>query len=280
MRAAWQAYEAAQLPLLRMEKPGLKQSQYRDMIWKMVRGRGGAVGVFCFWMGVSGVCWCAWLVCVLACALKALLGRSHLTPLTTTTLGSDNPHSGKRRRKILWCRRRASGEAGPPNASPAPLPCDAPPQPGARTFILLLRVNQTLFLNFGTHGLFHHEGFFTAQLRGVGAEYDDKKKEFIYLFQREGGRGGTWQGEEEGGHAEERRREQQGTMEGVLRELGESYRQDGCCVCVRTGQGRGEAARRRGPPCSPKKFTATNKRAFLVQHPVKEGRLCSSRARG
>ena len=34
MRAAWQAYEAANLPLLRMEKPGLKQSQYRDMLWK------------------------------------------------------------------------------------------------------------------------------------------------------------------------------------------------------------------------------------------------------
>ena len=28
------AGEAAQLPLLRMEKPGLKQSQYREMAWK------------------------------------------------------------------------------------------------------------------------------------------------------------------------------------------------------------------------------------------------------
>lgn len=35
MRAAWQAYEAANTPILRMEKPGLKQSQYRDMLWKM-----------------------------------------------------------------------------------------------------------------------------------------------------------------------------------------------------------------------------------------------------
>ncbi|KAI8467484.1 MAG: hypothetical protein J3K34DRAFT_430510 [Monoraphidium minutum] len=34
MRAAWQAFEAAHLPLLRMEKPGLKQSQYREMLWK------------------------------------------------------------------------------------------------------------------------------------------------------------------------------------------------------------------------------------------------------
>ncbi|GBF94183.1 hypothetical protein Rsub_07170 [Raphidocelis subcapitata] len=34
MRAAWQAYEAANLPLLKMEKPGLKQSQYREMLWK------------------------------------------------------------------------------------------------------------------------------------------------------------------------------------------------------------------------------------------------------
>lgn len=33
-RAAWQAYEAHHLPLLKMEKPGLKQSQYRDMLWK------------------------------------------------------------------------------------------------------------------------------------------------------------------------------------------------------------------------------------------------------
>lgn len=46
MRAAWQAFEAAQLPLLRMEKPGLKQSQYRDMLWKQARqgGRGGLGG--------------------------------------------------------------------------------------------------------------------------------------------------------------------------------------------------------------------------------------------
>jgi hypothetical protein len=35
MRAAWQTFEAAQLPLLKMEKPGLKQSQYRDMLWKL-----------------------------------------------------------------------------------------------------------------------------------------------------------------------------------------------------------------------------------------------------
>lgn len=34
-RAAWKAYEEHNLPLLRMEKPNLKQSQYRDMLWKM-----------------------------------------------------------------------------------------------------------------------------------------------------------------------------------------------------------------------------------------------------
>jgi hypothetical protein len=34
MKAAWLAYEEKQLPLLRMEKPGLKQSQYKDMIWR------------------------------------------------------------------------------------------------------------------------------------------------------------------------------------------------------------------------------------------------------
>jgi hypothetical protein len=34
MRAAWKAYEERHLPLLRMEKPNLKQSQYRDMLWR------------------------------------------------------------------------------------------------------------------------------------------------------------------------------------------------------------------------------------------------------
>jgi hypothetical protein len=35
MRAAWKAFEEHNLPLVRMEKPNLKQSQYRDMLWKM-----------------------------------------------------------------------------------------------------------------------------------------------------------------------------------------------------------------------------------------------------
>jgi hypothetical protein len=34
MKAAWLAYEEKHLPLLRMEKPGLKQSQYKDMLWR------------------------------------------------------------------------------------------------------------------------------------------------------------------------------------------------------------------------------------------------------
>lgn len=33
MRAAWLAFEEHNLPLLKMEKPGLKQSQYRDLLW-------------------------------------------------------------------------------------------------------------------------------------------------------------------------------------------------------------------------------------------------------
>jgi hypothetical protein len=33
------------MPLLKMEKPGLKQSQYRDMLWKMWWvARGGGLG--------------------------------------------------------------------------------------------------------------------------------------------------------------------------------------------------------------------------------------------
>ncbi|WIA13256.1 hypothetical protein OEZ85_006844 [Tetradesmus obliquus] len=35
MRAAWKAFEEHNLPLLRMEKPNLKQAQYKDMLWKM-----------------------------------------------------------------------------------------------------------------------------------------------------------------------------------------------------------------------------------------------------
>jgi len=34
MRAAWAAYEAAELAPLQAEKPGLKRQQYRDMLWK------------------------------------------------------------------------------------------------------------------------------------------------------------------------------------------------------------------------------------------------------
>eukprot|EP00879_Flechtneria_rotunda_P009796 GHRR01010246.1.p2 GENE.GHRR01010246.1~~GHRR01010246.1.p2 ORF type:complete len:127 (+),score=48.55 GHRR01010246.1:754-1134(+) len=35
MRAAWKTFEEHNLPLLRMEKPNLKQNQYRDMLWKI-----------------------------------------------------------------------------------------------------------------------------------------------------------------------------------------------------------------------------------------------------
>lgn len=34
MKAAFAAYKEQQLPLLREEKPGLKQSQYQDMMFK------------------------------------------------------------------------------------------------------------------------------------------------------------------------------------------------------------------------------------------------------
>lgn len=34
MRAAWLAYEARELPLLQQDKPNLKKSQYKDMLWK------------------------------------------------------------------------------------------------------------------------------------------------------------------------------------------------------------------------------------------------------
>lgn len=34
MKAAFLAYEERHLPLLRMEKPGLKQSQYKEMVWR------------------------------------------------------------------------------------------------------------------------------------------------------------------------------------------------------------------------------------------------------
>lgn len=34
MKAAWAAYEAAELPALQAEKPGLKRQQYREALWK------------------------------------------------------------------------------------------------------------------------------------------------------------------------------------------------------------------------------------------------------
>ena len=34
MKAAWLAYEEAELPALVADKPGLKRQQYRDMLWK------------------------------------------------------------------------------------------------------------------------------------------------------------------------------------------------------------------------------------------------------
>jgi pyruvate/2-oxoglutarate dehydrogenase complex dihydrolipoamide acyltransferase (E2) component len=35
MKAAWLAYEKRELPALKEEKPGLKQQQYKDMLWKL-----------------------------------------------------------------------------------------------------------------------------------------------------------------------------------------------------------------------------------------------------
>lgn len=35
MRSAWLAYEEKTMPLLKEEKPGLKMSQYKDLLWKM-----------------------------------------------------------------------------------------------------------------------------------------------------------------------------------------------------------------------------------------------------
>lgn len=35
MKAAWMAYQERMLPELRQEKPNLKMSQYKDMIWKL-----------------------------------------------------------------------------------------------------------------------------------------------------------------------------------------------------------------------------------------------------
>jgi hypothetical protein len=34
MRGAWAAYEAAELPALMADKPGLKRQQYKEMLWK------------------------------------------------------------------------------------------------------------------------------------------------------------------------------------------------------------------------------------------------------
>ncbi|EFJ52978.1 hypothetical protein VOLCADRAFT_120131 [Volvox carteri f. nagariensis] len=34
MKAAWKAYEERNLPILKQDKPGLKMSQYKDMLWK------------------------------------------------------------------------------------------------------------------------------------------------------------------------------------------------------------------------------------------------------
>ncbi|GLI67509.1 hypothetical protein VaNZ11_011713 [Volvox africanus] len=34
MKAAWKTYEERMLPVLKEEKPGLKMSQYKDMLWK------------------------------------------------------------------------------------------------------------------------------------------------------------------------------------------------------------------------------------------------------
>ncbi len=35
MRAAWLAFEEANLPAIKEEKPGLKLSQYKDMLWRL-----------------------------------------------------------------------------------------------------------------------------------------------------------------------------------------------------------------------------------------------------
>lgn len=33
-KAAFEAYQERELPLVKQDKPGLKQSQYKEMIWK------------------------------------------------------------------------------------------------------------------------------------------------------------------------------------------------------------------------------------------------------
>lgn len=35
MKAAWKEYEEAMVPQVKQEKPGLKMSQYREMVWKL-----------------------------------------------------------------------------------------------------------------------------------------------------------------------------------------------------------------------------------------------------
>jgi hypothetical protein len=35
MKAAWKAYEERQMPILKQEKPGLKMSQYKDLLWRV-----------------------------------------------------------------------------------------------------------------------------------------------------------------------------------------------------------------------------------------------------
>jgi len=35
LKATWKAFEERQLPILKEEKPGLKMSQYKDMLWKV-----------------------------------------------------------------------------------------------------------------------------------------------------------------------------------------------------------------------------------------------------
>jgi len=96
MRAAWQAYEAEHLPLLRMEKPGLKQSQYRDMLWKTVSTAGCRAVLRCAVL-CAALCWsvlrcavlcaaCCWVLRCASVALRTSHCSLHVSPLPTPTV--------------------------------------------------------------------------------------------------------------------------------------------------------------------------------------------------
>ena len=58
MRAAWAAYEAAELPALQAEKPNLKRTQYRDMLWKARGARAPLFALICAHLRARAVAFC------------------------------------------------------------------------------------------------------------------------------------------------------------------------------------------------------------------------------